>query len=187
LLEAFALLRQAVPEAHLVLAWSGIGDAAPVRRVLARTGLAGHVTVLGRVPPAAVLSACDVLALPYRTSMGQAAFPALVLEAMYLGVPLATTDLPLLRELVEPGRTAVLAAPGDVASLAAALRHLLTQPRLRAGMAAAQQQVMAERLDPRLVATQYAQLYTAILARKARVLRQAGHRPQLRDAAVRRR
>lgn len=187
LVEAFALLRRTQPDVHLVLAWSGIGDPAPVHRAVQQLGLTSCVTVLGRAPLAAVLSACDVLALPYRTTMGQAAFPAVLLEAMALGVPLVTSDLPLLREVVEPERTALLAPPGDPQALAACLERLLAGPDLCAAMVAAQLQHTARSLNPPRLAAEYVELYQHVLARQAPVLQPATHRRVLRSAAFWRR
>ena len=142
-------------------------------------GLSGRVDRLGRVDVAHFLSTLDVLALPYRLTIGQNAFPNLVLEAMQVGVPLVTTDLPLLRELVRDGRAALLAAPGDAASLADALARLLDESALAAGLVAEQGALMSGELDSGALAGRYVELYREVLAEQAGVLQ-----PRRRSASV---
>jgi glycosyltransferase involved in cell wall biosynthesis len=188
---AFPAVARAVPRSRLVLAWSGLGEAEPVERALAAAGLGGRVQRLGRVDVAQLLSAADVVALPYRMTIGQAAFPGLVLEAMALGAPLVTTDLPLLRELVEPGRTALVCPPDDPAALARRIVELLVDADLARSMAAAQAAATAGRFDPALLARRWEEIYAEVLAerlaagRQARVLQPAGGRGGVRRAAVR--
>ena len=50
------------------------------------------------------------------------------LGAFSIALPVSASDLPQLRELVEPGRTGLLFTSGDAASLAAALRFALENP-----------------------------------------------------------
>src|SRR5439155_23350509 len=71
---AFASLAESRPDMHLALAWSGQGDPEPVTRRL--RGVRSHVTWLGKVHVGNFLCAVDVLALPYRSTAGQAAFPS---------------------------------------------------------------------------------------------------------------
>ena len=54
-----------------------------------------------------------------------------VLEAFAHGVPVITTPVGAIPEVVEPGRNGLLVTPGDVAGLAAAIRHVLENPELR--------------------------------------------------------
>jgi glycosyltransferase involved in cell wall biosynthesis len=188
LAEAFGRVLQAVPDARLVLAWSGLGERAPVERALARGGVADRAIWLGKVDVGLALSAADVLALPYRMTIGQAAFPGMVLEAMAVGAPLVTTDLPLLRELVEHGRTALLAPPEDPGALAERIVRLLEDRRLAASMGAAQAAAMTGRFAPSLLAREYERIYADVLSgdrKQARVLQRARGRGVVRLPAVR--
>jgi glycosyltransferase involved in cell wall biosynthesis len=56
-------------------------------------------------------------------------------EAMALGVPVLVSDLPALREIVDPPNRGVTAPQGDPAGLAAAIERLLDDPALRARIA----------------------------------------------------
>ena len=67
-------------------------------------------------------------------------------EAMAVGVPVLLSDLPALREIVDPPRRGAIAPPGDVAGLASAIESLSDDAELRARLAAAAQEwVLAER------------------------------------------
>src|SRR5207248_7886950 len=112
---------------RLVMAWSGLGQQARMRRTVARAGVADRVIELGRLDVAQLFAAADVVALPYRFTIGQAAYPGTVIEAMWVGVPLVTSDLPLLAELADGGQTALLARPGDPTDLADQITRLLTE------------------------------------------------------------
>ncbi|MBI2941865.1 MAG: glycosyltransferase, partial [Chloroflexi bacterium] len=171
LVEAFADLARRRDSCSLVLAWSGLGDPRPIERAIQGAGVADRVIRAGRIPIGAFLSAVDVLALPYRSTMGQHAYPGLILEAMAIGVPLVTSDLPLLRDLLTHERTGLLVPPGDTQALAQGVDQLLEDRALAGQMAAAQRQLLAGRLNPKEVAKRYVRVYRQALAGQATVLR----------------
>jgi glycosyltransferase involved in cell wall biosynthesis len=57
--------------------------------------------------------------------------PLKVFEYTAAGLPIVTSDLPVLRELLQPDRSALLVPPGDNRALADALRRLAADPALR--------------------------------------------------------
>ncbi len=194
LVRAFQSLAPRVPDARLVLAWSGIGSNRRVNALLARpeprpepcperkskdvqskNAFAGRVIQLGQVRVPELLSASDVVVLPYRLTIGQAAFPATLLEAFAANVPLVTTDLPLLRELTNGGKTALLVPPDDPVALATAIERVLNDPALAARMTAAQRD-WVEQIQPSRVVHDYERLYDQIVASQARVLLAAADR-----------
>lgn len=81
------------------------------------------------VSPAAADAALDgalcQLAL-YREDLNTRRFasPLKVAQARATGVPLVASDVPTVRALVEPGRTALLAAPGDAGAVRSAILSL---------------------------------------------------------------
>ena len=94
------------------------------------------VVLLGTVPDAelpAWYAAADVLAFP-STKEG---WGLAVLEAMSAGLPVVTSDLPVFREFLSPGRDALMVPTGDPAALAAALAAVLDDPDLAARLRAA--------------------------------------------------
>ncbi|MBV8085879.1 MAG: glycosyltransferase family 4 protein [Chloroflexi bacterium] len=161
LAEAFASLVKRGHNFGLALAWSGQGDATAVRRRLASVN--DHVTWLGKVHVGAFLSAVDVLALPYRSTAGQGAFPSLVLEALHLGRPLVTTSLPLLEEIAMGHNVALLCPPERPDLLADQLGELLASENLRRSMSQQQIRLARQRFAPERVAPHYEALYASLL------------------------
>jgi glycosyltransferase involved in cell wall biosynthesis len=110
------------PAAHLHIA--GNGELARARELTARLGLQDHVTVHGWIDAARrdeLLLSAHVFVLPsYHEGM-----PMSVLEAMAWGVPVITTPVGGIPDLVVDRRNAILVTPGDVDGLAAALLEVL--------------------------------------------------------------
>jgi glycosyltransferase-like protein len=89
------------------------------------------VVLLGTVPDAELpgwYAAADVLAFP-STKEG---WGLAVLEAMSAGLPVVTSDLPVFREFLSPGRDALMVPVDDPPALAAALARALDDPDLAA-------------------------------------------------------
>lgn len=169
LVEAFGHLIRDREDCHLALAWSGLGDDGPVRQAIVESGVVERVLHLNRVPIGAALSAVDVLVLPYRLTMGQSAYPELLLEAMAVGVPLVTSDLAMLRELGVHEQTALLVPPGDARATAIAVGRLLEDEMLARAIVAAQRRLLEGPLNPIEVTKRYLSLYQVACARKAGV------------------
>jgi glycosyltransferase involved in cell wall biosynthesis len=137
LLEATAGLPDGLGTLHLAgddRADPGYGDR--VRARLARPDLAGRVVVHGPLPAgevATLYQAADVFVLPslrepYGTVWG---------EAMAAGLPVVGWRAGNLPHLATHGREGLLADPGDVDGLGAALARLAGDEELRRAMAAA--------------------------------------------------
>ena len=100
------------------------------------------VVLVGTVPDADMpcwYAAADALAFP----SVKEGFGLAVLEAMSAGIPVVTSDLPVFREYLVPGRDALLVPVGDTAGLADALASALGDADLRAGLVAAGRAVAA--------------------------------------------
>lgn len=173
LIRAFPRIAASLPDAHLAIAWSGRGDGKELRRLIDRTGVAERVIVLGKVDVGQFLSASDVAAFPYRLSIGQQAFPNCVLEAIHLGVPLVTSDLPLLREICMNEDTAMLASCENEAALGQAILRVLVDPRLRERLQHGMHHLVQTRLHPHLLVEEYEGLYEQLLQRQTGVLQAA--------------
>ncbi|MDX1531682.1 MAG: glycosyltransferase family 4 protein, partial [Rhodothermales bacterium] len=110
-----------------------------LRRHAAAHGVGERVELLGRVAPAAVgalyrRARVGVCPLPTGESAISERFtsPLKVLEMMAHGVPVVATDVPAIRELLDPGRTALLVEPDRPERLAAGIRTLLEDAGLSA-------------------------------------------------------
>ncbi|MEC5382432.1 glycosyltransferase family 4 protein [Aurantimonas sp. C2-6-R+9] len=115
-----------------------------------RTENAGaNVVYAGFVPHGtarAAMAACDILLMPYQSSVsiGVAGHdtarwmsPMKMFEYLGSGSAVVSSDLPVLREVLEDGRTALLAAPDDVDAWLERLDRLVADPTLRATIGAA--------------------------------------------------
>ena len=94
-------------------------------------GVLGSLHMIGPVPHGPELFALyrehDVFVLP---SISEGT-PRVIGEAMAFGLPVVTTRAGGIPDLVEHERTGLLCTPGHAAELAAALRRVLTDERLR--------------------------------------------------------
>jgi glycosyltransferase involved in cell wall biosynthesis len=75
----------------------------------------------------------DIAVAPFPNSEHYAYYmsPLKLFEYMAGGVPILTTDLPSIREVLQHGETAWLVKPGNPADLAAGIKHLLTETCLK--------------------------------------------------------
>jgi len=120
------------PEQRPLLALAGHGtDTGDLRGRAAERGVADDVRLLGAVGAEqleGLYAAADVVVTATRFE----GFGLPVLEAMARGVPVACSDLPVLREVAGDEAAAWL-DPGDPASVAAAVRRALaSRDELRA-------------------------------------------------------
>ncbi len=80
--------------------------------------------------------------------------PNVVLEAAALGVPLVTTDVGGLPDLVRDGETGLVARPGDAADLAAKLEAILVDPATAVARARRAREAVEARHDEAKTITQ---------------------------------
>jgi glycosyltransferase involved in cell wall biosynthesis len=127
LLDAWAEVVQALPDAYLLLAGDG-----PHRRTLEaqtrRLGLESRVRFLGHlsdIRPALWVS--DLMILP---SLAEA-FGIVVLEAMASGLAVVASRVGGIPEQIEEEKSGLLVPPGDAGALSAAILRVLTNPKLR--------------------------------------------------------
>jgi glycosyltransferase-like protein len=92
--------------------------------------LGRDVVLVGTVPDDELVAwyhAADALAFP----SVKEGWGLVVLEAMAAGLPVVASDIPVLREYLQPDESALLVPPGDDAALADALTGVVTRPELR--------------------------------------------------------
>ena len=162
LIRAIALL----PSARLQVAGDGPARAA-LETLVVDLDLGARVTFHGRVGAdalAGVLAGAAVAAVPSRWHENQ---PLAVLEAFASGLPVVSTDLGGMPELVEPGVDGALAPADDPAALAAALEPLLQDPVLAFRMGAAGRAKVEREHSPALHLKRLHALYDEARARVA--------------------
>jgi glycosyltransferase involved in cell wall biosynthesis len=176
LVSAFGQLRDRLPQAKLVLAWSGLGNRDAIERRLAEANILDRVIWIGRTNLPAFLRSLDALALPYRLPIGQNAFPNLLLEAQGIGVPLVSSQIPVVSEACQTPGTALLVPPGQPTALANALAGLIDNEIVQSAMVRQQKRQFERRFAPEVLAYRYRALYRGVLGI-------AGHKVELRRRA----
>ena len=160
LLESFARVRAARPDAHLLLKHPLTATPASVAATVERLGLAGAVTVLGnllaeRLPD--VYRAADVVV----SLASSDSSPRSVWEALACGRPVVVSDLPWARDELADGRALVV--PLDAGAVAAAIERVLDDDGLSARLAEAGRELAAAELDPAACGERVDALYRSVL------------------------
>ncbi|MEQ9000880.1 MAG: glycosyltransferase family 4 protein [Coleofasciculus sp. B1-GNL1-01] len=129
LLESLAMLKSSHPEIILTVVGDG-EDRAELEQMTARLELNNNVKFVGYKSQAEVreyMQETDVFVLP---SFAEGV-PVSLMEAMAAGVPVVTTQIAGVSELVENGVSGYIVPAGDSTTLADRIKTLLTEPQLR--------------------------------------------------------
>ena len=162
LFQAMALLQTSNPPVHLAVVGDG-EERARLEELAGRLGLGHRIHFLGwRTDLETILREVDVVLC---TSKNEGT-PVALIEAMAAGVPVLSTDVGGVADLVAHGETGWLVRPGDPPSLAEAIRHLLGDEALRARLAAAGSAVALERHGVEGLIRRVETLYMALTAGK---------------------
>lgn len=145
LLAATRLLAEKKRAVELVLA--GDGPDRPRLEALAREwGIADICRFTGSVSPddvRALYTQADIFALP---SFAEG-IPVVLMEAMSMEVPVISTIINGIPELIESGTQGMLVPPSDAAALCAAIERLMDNPPLRRQMAKAGRSKVVSRYE----------------------------------------
>jgi glycosyltransferase involved in cell wall biosynthesis len=158
LLEAFARIE------GRRLPWLVIAGEGPLRADLElrakALGVGARVRFLGaRRDVAEVLRASDIFVL----SSEWEGNPLCVMEAMAAGLPVVSTRVGGVPELVRHDETGVLVSPGDANALSAAIQRVLRDAEMRASMGLRAAAVARQMLDISTMVLAYANLYEGLL------------------------
>ena len=141
LIEACALLRDKGVRARCLIVGDG-EEATRLHNLAAGLDLSAQVLLAGTLLPADLLeyyAEADVFVMPScKSGNDRDGIPTVLIEAMAMEVPVVSTRLSGIPELVRHGETGLLVAPDDPAGLAEAIARLLSDPALaeRLGKAA---------------------------------------------------
>ncbi len=162
LFQAMALLPPSDPPAHLIVVGDG-EERGRFERSAARLGLGERIHFLGwRADLETILPEMDVVICASKNE----GTPVALIEAMAAGVPVLSTDVGGVADLVAHGETGWLVPAGDPPALAQAIQRLLGDATLRARLAAAGRPAALERHGVDGLIRRVEALYTALLAAK---------------------
>lgn len=134
LIDAFERAAQARPGMLLRLAWSGKGTEGPlVRRMIETSPVRDRIEIVGRVEVPRFLEDLDVTVLPFR-SASLPHLPLVLLESLAMGVPVVTTRVGGLGDVITNGENGFVVERGDAAALAEVLTRLCDDADLRLAM-----------------------------------------------------
>jgi len=127
--QVLALVRERLPDATLVMAGQEKGLSAATMAEAQRLGVSDAIRFPGFLGPEAKMregGAADVFLNTNRVDNA----PVAVLEAAAMGLPVVSTDVGGVRNLVRHEHSALLARDGDAAGLADAVVRLVMEPGL---------------------------------------------------------
>jgi glycosyltransferase involved in cell wall biosynthesis len=164
--DAHALIEQRGVPAETTFAGGEDGDpsAAALRRQISRAGLTERVRLAGMMTQAQLLAefvGATVFCLPCRVleDGDRDGIPNVLVEAMAAGVPVVTTAVSGIPELVQDGVNGLVVPPDDPERLADAVLRLHADPGLRARLSTSGRRHVQEHFDGEVLAAQVADLF----------------------------
>lgn len=170
-LRAFAIVQREYPNSQFVIA--GKGPIQPeLERLVAELGLADRVRFCGFLSQPELVelySSAHLFLHPSETppDQDQEGVPNSILEAMATGLPVLATIHGGIPEAVENGRTGFLVREGDHAGLAAAMKKVMTAPRLFREIGALASRSVAVHFEQREQVRQLESYYEEAIAARA--------------------
>ena len=164
LIDACAELKRRNVNFRCLLVGDGPERAEIERRIEAH-GLAEHVTLEGRRTQGELIDSyyrrAMLFALPCRVAENNDmdGLPVVLTEAMAMGIPVVTTPVTGIPELVDHRRTGLLVPPDDPAALAASIESLLGDEPLRDDLRRTARRVIEEEYDIDACAGRLAEIF----------------------------
>lgn len=172
LLKAMPELSNVYPDIHYIFACRMRSPAdwnheKQVRSEVERLGLTQAVKYLHTVDDMkSVVSASDVIIMPFKSMLDKIDIPTTLLEAMAAGKPFVISDIPPMNEIVhlegnQLGKENVgfVHTPGDAKALASSILQIFSDDSLRSVMSENGIKLVRERYDIMTVAKQYMKQY----------------------------
>jgi glycosyltransferase involved in cell wall biosynthesis len=159
LIKAVACVRTIRPDIRLLC--GGDGDIDAVSRLASDLNVTNHVQILGWVTGQAkedVLGRATVFVLPSYAE----GLPVSILEAMAHGLPIISTPVGGIPDIIENGLNGRLVPPGDHQHLADAIIGLLADARLRDSMAHAALEKIQTTFSSAVIIPQVGRIYSEL-------------------------
>ncbi len=159
LISAWQKIAREFPQHHLMLVGTG-NELESCQDSVRALGLSQQVTFVGEVP-----NVEDYLKITncYVFPSSLEGMPNVVLEAMASGLPIISTAIPGIVELIRNEQTGLLVPPLDVAALAKALLTLLKNPNMAQEMGKAARQEAVANYSFEQLGKRYFEIYQNLL------------------------
>jgi glycosyltransferase involved in cell wall biosynthesis len=169
LVDACAILRGRGVDVTATIVGEPGEHEAEVRRLAAARGLDGAVRLVGPMTQEELrreYERASVFCLPCRvlSSGDRDGIPNVLVEAMACGLPVVTTGVSGIPELVEHERNGLLVSPDDAVAVADALLRLHRSPSLAARLGSAGRATVRRRFDGDRLARRMAELFRGVAA-----------------------
>jgi glycosyltransferase involved in cell wall biosynthesis len=162
LLQAMVAVRREFPTARLLIVGKG-HLRAQLEEMTASLNLADAVTLTGyREDASAILAGASIAVLP---SLREA-FPLTNIECLRLGVPVVTTAVDGIPELIQNGETGILVPPDNADAFAAGVCSLLRAPELGRTLAERGRKEALDRFHPAAMCERYDRYFRALVREK---------------------
>lgn len=112
----------------LTLALSDRANHSVIAKMINKYGLEHCVEIKGKVDVHKEILKHDILVVPYKMPIGVSYYPNVVLESFATGVPVISTDWPIMRELLGEYSEKLLVPNGNALSLANKIQHFMDHP-----------------------------------------------------------
>lgn len=163
LIRSFHALPSGPVPPHLIIPSSG-PEREALQALTASLGIAERVHFLGYIDDVVqVYQAADVFALASRGD----AFGLVLAEAGYFGLPVVSTRVGGIPEVVLDEQTGLLTSPDDVPAFSSALARLMADPALRARLGAAAMARVEATFTVEKMALQFEEAYATLAAMPA--------------------
>jgi glycosyltransferase involved in cell wall biosynthesis len=138
------------------------GENHPVFQRIKELNLARWVHVMGEVHRSEIpsyLAAADLFLLPSR----EEGMPIAILEAMRAGLPIVTTTVGGIPEMIEDGFSGILIEPGNPHEIAEAVTRLVKDENLRENLAEGARATFENKFETHVCISELGAIYTSML------------------------
>ena len=164
ILQAIPLVVKRWPKAHFSFAGSeetkGVNE--NIERICTQLSLQGIANFLGTVNGPGKLNLFHKASIFVLPSYGEN-LPYALLEAMAAGLPVITTPVGAIPEIVSDGCNGFLIQPGDIQALANRIIELLGNPQLRSAMSKTNVERIKLEFMPEVATAKIDWIYTSLL------------------------